>query len=428
MTTKVSLYRDKRNKHRPWIVRWFGEYDPTKGKQRQYSKAFARKRSAESFQAAKQAELDRGAPRDRPRDIGVGDFILRFLDTAVRNRRPATRYNYEFTLKQLEEFVGKATPLRSISAELADRFIATRTRVAKWGKGYSPWSRNRQLGNAKAAFNTAVRWSYISVNPFAHIRAERRAPRRWHYLRPDEFQTLLAVVDDLRWRVFYLLAYTTGARFGELFNLTWADIDFESCTITIQDRPPTADIPPFSVKDREARTLLLPRQTVEALTEWQGEAPEGVACILLTAERAKQVEKRWRLCRMGEPWKRDSNTGDLKWAEWENCYMVNNVIRDMRRHVRWAKLELTVPLTVHTLRKSFGQNHANAGTPMHVLQGLLGHASITTTREFYLQAPDANDHAALARYEALLKDAGAETCVRPAYEQDSTHPAKTTLP
>ena len=91
--------------------------------------------------------------------------------------------------------------------------------------------------------------------------------------------------------------------------------------------------------------------------------------------------------------------------------MVNNVIRDMRTHIRWAKLELTASLTVHTLRKSFGQNHANAGTPIHVLQGLMGHASITTTREFHLRTADANDHAALARYEQLLQRAAPKTCV-----------------
>lgn len=102
--------------------------------------------------------------------------------------------------------------------------------------------------------------------------------------------------------------------------------------------------------------------------------------------------------------------------------MVNNVIRHMRVHVRRAGLELTAPLTVHTLRKSYGQNHANAGTPMHVLQGLMGHASITTTREFYLQCADANEREASARYEALLETCSKETCVGIAYPQDSTLP------
>ncbi len=82
--------------------------------------------------------------------------------------------------------------------------------------------------------------------------------------------------------------------------------------------------------------------------------------------------------------------------------MVNNVVRDMRAHVRRVGLQLTAPLTVHTLRKSFGRNHANAGTPIHVLQHIMGHASITTTREFYLQTPDANERDALAKYEVIL--------------------------
>jgi len=93
--------------------------------------------------------------------------------------------------------------------------------------------------------------------------------------------------------------------------------------------------------------------------------------------------------------------------------MVNNVVRDMRRHVRKAGLKLTAPLTVHTLRKSFAQNHANAGTPSMTLKALMGHASITTTEKFYLQQSDDNERAALSRYEALLSG---KTCVKIAYE------------
>ena len=79
MTTKVGLYKDKRNMHRPWVVRWFGEYDPEKSKRRHYSQAFSRKRDAETFQAAKQAELNQGGARDKLDDISLAEFIRRFL-------------------------------------------------------------------------------------------------------------------------------------------------------------------------------------------------------------------------------------------------------------------------------------------------------------------------------------------------------------
>ena len=419
MTTKVGLYRDKRNKRRPWVVRWYGEYDPEKGKRRQYSKAFTRKRDAEAFRSSKQAALNQGGARDVPDDITVGEFVRRYLESKVRNRRPATRDTYRQTLEQLVAFAGELTSLRSVTPEVADCFIATRVRVSAKGSGFSPWSRKRHLVNAKTAFNAAVRWGYLSLNPFGHIKAERCTPRRWHHLTPEEFQQVFKGVRDLRWRAFYLLAYTTGARFGELFNLTWADIDFERCVIMLQHRPATGDMPPFHVKDHEARTVLLPRQTLGALLAWQAEAPEGVPYVLLTASRWRRVERKWKLCHGKRPWKKKAKTGELEWVDWENRHMVNNVGRDLRSHIRRAGIETTVPMTIHTFRKSFGLNHANAGTPIHVLQQLMGHSSITTTREFYLQAADANERDALTRYETLMDAHAEETCVQTAYEPDS---------
>ncbi len=67
--------------------------------------------------------------------------------------------------------------------------------------------------------------------------------------------------------------------------------------------------------------------------------------------------------------------------------------------------------------------HADAGTPVHVLQGLMGHASITTTREFYLQTAEANEREALAKYQALLDASGGKTCVWAGLRRDRRRPA-----
>ncbi len=106
---------------------------------------------------------------------------------------------------------------------------------------------------------------------------------------------------------------------------------------------------------------------------------------------------------MGKPWKLNPKSGDQEWGEWENRCMTNNVLRDMKAHVRKAGVKLTAPLTIHTFRKSFAQNHANTGTSCATLKSLMGHASITTTEKFYLQKSDDNTRAAVRRYEALLE-------------------------
>ena len=64
-------------------------------------------------------------------------------------------------------------------------------------------------------------------------------------------------------------------------------------------------------------------------------------------------------------------------------------------HARNAGIKLTGDLTVHAIRKSYGQNLANHA-PMNVVKEYMGHASIITTTEYYSTVTD--DHANHARW------------------------------
>ncbi len=52
--------------------------------------------------------------------------------------------------------------------------------------------------------------------------------------------------------------------------------------------------------------------------------------------------------------------------------MMNNFLRNTKRALRAAGVELTAPFKLGTFRKSFAQNHADAGTPPKTLATLLG--------------------------------------------------------
>ena len=56
---------------------------------------------------------------------------------------------------------------------------------------------------------------------------------------------MLEVAPTLRWKCFYALAYTSGARLSELMSLTWNDVDFEKGRLIIANRENTDDMPPF---------------------------------------------------------------------------------------------------------------------------------------------------------------------------------------
>ena len=57
----------------------------------------------------------------------------------------------------------------------------------------------------------------------------------------------------------------------------------------IENRPETPTIPPFHIKDYEARRIPLPRHTLDILTKLQTEAAESVPFVLLDEQRYQTV-------------------------------------------------------------------------------------------------------------------------------------------
>ena len=367
--TKVGLYHYPKRKL-PWLVRWYGEIDPKTGKPKRYGKSFRIRRQAEDFKAEKMQEFRKGAKRDRPEEVTSGRLCDDFLRTWNPAARKATIDLYKSTVERLLNYFGKDCLIRSIGPRQADSFLASQTHHRDdLSRELSEWTRLQIIRHCKTIFDTAVRWQWIAKNPFANVRMPRPGTKRWHRLTVTEYHRLLEVAPTLRWKVFYALAYTSGARFGELFNLTWADIDFERGRMIIQNREGNDRMPPFLIKDREARFVQLPTETMDLLAQYQQEAPEGVPYVLLTAGRYKRVLESWHKYRKeGKPW--------------QNRYMVNNVLRDFRIHAKRAGIQFNGEFTIHTFRKSCAQNWADR-LPANVVKFYLGHSKLETTNRFY---------------------------------------------
>ena len=154
----------------------------------------------------------------------------------------------------------------------------------------------------------------------------------------------------------------------------------------------TEGMPPFGVKDHERREVPLPQHTVDILTAWQTQAPEGVPYVLLTAERFGRVRVRWQnMVAAGEA------------DRWRNAFMVNNVRRTFHIHLRRAGIKATAKLSLHTLRKSCCQNWADR-LPMNVVKELAGHADIATTAAYYSQVDEDHQKKAAQVIDELLEE------------------------
>ena len=396
MIAKIGVYRELRNKSRPWAVRWFTTIDPETGRRKRFCKSFEFKRDAERFGSEMAVEFEReGRPKANPDRETLDDFLKGYLRRRKPELKAVSFELYEGTIRRLVDFFGRDCLLKDISVEQAHDFILAQKAIGPWCKGnkLSDWTREQLKRHCKTIFGAAVESGYIGTNPFKAkaLRSKRLATKRWYRMKPNEYHALLEAAASLREKVAYALFYTAGLRLHEAFNLTWDGLDFQENLLFVMNREATADIPPFSIKDYEQRRIPLPQHAIDLLTRWQAEAPEGVPFVLLTADRFERVKAHWQ----------EIHKAGLSWR---NRYIVNHVLRNFKVHIKRAGIKSIGKLTVHTLRKCAGQNWADY-LPMNVVKELMGHSSITTTAEFYLAVDRDHERKAAESVQRLLENA-----------------------
>lgn len=400
MNAKITIGYDKRNKKKPWVIRWSGNFNFDTGKSKRYAKSFRLKVDAEQFAAEKTVEFSQGRNRDQAPNTPLSKFCKDWLRTRKSELRPASYEVYENTIRRLVNFFGKTAELRSITPQKAATFIAEQKSIAKSHKGkeLSDASREQIKRNCKAIFQTAVEWGLLENNPFKTLRLKKQVEKKWHRIKPGEYYDLLHAV-SMREKAAYALLYTGGLRLNEAFNLLWSDIDFENGRVTIVNRAGTSNVPPFNIKDSESRRIPLPENTISLLTEWQTRAPEGVPFVLLTRERYDLVKEKWqRFRKEGKPW--------------QGKYVINNVLRNFKAQHRRADIKPVGSLTIHTLRKSCIQNWADI-LPMNVVKQFAGHSDISTTQKFYTQVDAEHEAKAAREIQKMLRKADVSLTYEP---------------
>ena len=113
--------------------------------------------------------------------------------------------------------------------------------------------------------------------------------------------------------------------------------------------------------------------------------------VFLAGDRLKKIKDKW------VRWKDEDKIDD-----WKNSVMVNNTNRDFVVNCKRAGIVSSDRLSVHCLRKSYGTNLADLGTPVHTLKSLMGHSNIQTTMKFYIKNSDENSMKAVRGLEGLM--------------------------
>lgn len=91
-----------------------------------------------------------------------------------------------------------------------------------------------ELACLKAMLNLAEEWDLAGKTVVRKIKLLKEPPGRLRYLTIEEIHRLINAAQAEHLKTFYLIAFSTGLRKGEILGLKWSDIDFSQGIIEVE--------------------------------------------------------------------------------------------------------------------------------------------------------------------------------------------------
>src|SRR3972149_2527256 len=184
------------------------------------------KKHAKKLLAIRKTEILQGkfnAPK--PKVIPTfSEFARDYLEFAKGNKKSWDRDMY--ALRSLEPFFGNYK-LTDISPILIEKYKLERKQVV------SNSTVNKELSIMRRMFNVAISWDKCKSNPVSKVKFFKEAPPKERILTYDEEKAFLDS-SHKHLKPILITALNTGMRYGELLNLPWNDVDFDSGYIHVR--------------------------------------------------------------------------------------------------------------------------------------------------------------------------------------------------
>lgn len=292
----------------------------------------------------RRAEKTRQEEVERVANFTFGDiFIDHYLPISKGNKRSIQSWKREEQLFRLwiSPIIGNK-PLREIAPIHLEKIKQAMTK-----KCMAPRSIQYMLATVRQTFNHAlVNGLFHGVNPAAGKIVKRPTidNRRTRFLTKHEVAALLSELAKRSTDVHNMALFSlqTGARAGEVFSLTWGDLDLPQATALLRDTKSNKNRPLFLTD--EIRMMLSRRRTAEAKsTDLVFPDKNGNKVVQISDTFNRAIEK-------------------LK---------LNEGIIDRRDKV-----------TFHSLRHTYASMLVQAGVDIYHVKELLGHSSIALTERY----------------------------------------------
>ena len=359
-----------------WTTYWWVDGD--RGPVQRTKGGFATKRDAQIFLTATLATLQTGLFTE-PTKLTVGDYLLeRWLPGRSASLRTSTFDAYRRSLElHVIPAVGHVK-IQQLAPDHLDRLYADLIR-----SGLAPKTVRNLHTTLHKALKDAVRKNLVvrnvadAADPPRLKRAGDGEMKTW---TPEQLRTFLQGMGDHRLSAAFLLGATTGMRRGEVLGLRWADIDFSTRRLTVNQTvlnvaykitlgtPKTA---------RSRRRIALDPETVR---------------VLLEHYRRQLAERR----SMGRAYADQ----DLVFAREDGRPTHPDLFsQTFKRTVKRLGLPT---IRLHDLRHTHATMGLAAGIPIKIMSTRLGHATTAFTQDVYMHSVPAMEDSAAEQIADLI--------------------------
>lgn len=271
-------------------------------------------------------------------------FTTRYLPLQYDNGKKSASKEEQIFRIHIAPVLGKFTfaeikPLHieMVSKKIKDKNLADRTIIYAYSIIRQTW-------------NLAIVDGITSKqHPISQVKKPKLNNKRERFITDEEEDLLLpalkarsSITHDMT-----IISLDTGARWGELADLIWQDVNLDAQTIRLMD---TKSCDNRTIHTTTSRvTAMLHRRNIEATSRYVFPTCDG--------GRQKQV--------------------NVVFKRTVDAIGLNEGIVDARKKV-----------TFHTLRHTFASRLAMAGIPLYTIKTAMGHHSITMTERYAHLMPD----------------------------------------
>ena len=195
----------------------------------------------------------------------------------------------------------------------------------------------------------------------------------------DEQQRFISAIKGHELEMLFLTSLNSGMRQGELFALTWKDINFQECYISVNKT--AKNVADVSIEGRERSKIII--QTPKTVNSNRRISIPYALSEQLKQYKLKQSEHRLKLANLYD----DNNlmfcTEYGKYLDSSNIRKRFNKIIGTINSNEYDKSKIIKPRKFHDLRHTYATRLFELGEVPKTVQQLLGHSDISITLDTY---------------------------------------------